>query len=128
MGQIKNFTSLENKTLPYSVALQIGETVLFSGVLPAIDAKVLVSPGDPGAQTRQIFEKIKNSLKACGLSINDVFRTTVILADLNDYEEFNKVYEEEFASVRSMPVRMTFGGQLLFKAAVEIAFEAVKQD
>ena len=61
--------------------------------------------GDTAAQARRVMENLGALLEAAGLSFNHVVRTTVFLADMNDFAEFNEVYASYFADPR--PARAT---------------------
>jgi 2-iminobutanoate/2-iminopropanoate deaminase len=61
--------------------------------------------GDVAAQTRRVMDNIGAILKAGGASFDNVVRTTVYLADMNDFAAMNAVYGEYFAA--PAPARTT---------------------
>jgi 2-iminobutanoate/2-iminopropanoate deaminase len=61
--------------------------------------------GDIAAQTRRVFENLAAVLKAGGRSFADVVRTTVFLADMNDFAAMNEVYGQYFSE--PYPARAT---------------------
>lgn len=111
---------------PYSQAVETAHTVYVSGQLP-IDPATGAFAGDTiEAQTRQSLENIKAILAAAGLGMDAVVKTTVLLADINDFAAMNAVYAEYFTDV--CPARAAFQVAALPKAArVEIEAVAAKQ-
>ena len=61
--------------------------------------------GNTAVQARRVMENLGALLEAAGLSFNHVVRTTVFLADMNDFAEFNEVYASYFSDPR--PARST---------------------
>ncbi len=112
---------------PYSQAIQAGNTVYVSGQLP-IDPATGAFPGDDiVSQTRQSLANIKAILEEVGLSMADVTKTTVLLADIAEFGAMNEVYAEFFAA--PYPARAAFQVAALPKAArVEIECVAVRNE
>src|SRR5262245_52759779 len=81
---------------PYSPAIRAGQLVFLSGQIPLDPASGAIVGGDIRTQTRRVLENIGALLAAAGLSFADVVRTTVFLADLNDFAAMNGVYGEFF--------------------------------
>ncbi len=110
---------------PYSQAIWAGNTVYISGQLP-IDPATGAFPGDDiVSQTRQSLTNIKAILEEAGLSMADVTKTTVLLADIAEFGAMNEVYAEFFAA--PYPARAAFQVAALPKAArVEIECVAVR--
>jgi len=90
---------------PYSQAVRVGKLLFVSGQVPLDPATGEMVSGDIAAQTRRVFENLGAVLKAGGRSFNDVVRTTVFLADMNDFAEVNKVYGTYFSE--PYPARAT---------------------
>jgi 2-iminobutanoate/2-iminopropanoate deaminase len=90
---------------PYSQAVRVGQLLFVSGQVPLDPATGEMVSGDIAAQTRRVFENLGAVLKAGGRSFNDVVRTTVFLADMNDFAEVNKVYGTYFSE--PYPARAT---------------------
>jgi 2-iminobutanoate/2-iminopropanoate deaminase len=90
---------------PYSQAVRAGQLLFVSGQVPLDPATAEMVAGDIAAQTRRVFENLGAVLKAGGRSFNDVVRTTVFLADMNDFAEVNKVYGTYFSE--PYPARAT---------------------
>ena len=77
---------------PYSSALRAGQLLFISGQVPLDPATGAVVTGDIAAQTRRVLENIGALLAAGGLTYADLVRTTVFLADMNDFAAMNEVY------------------------------------
>lgn len=103
---------------PYSQAVELNGTVYVSGQLP-INPATGTMPDSVDAQTRQAIENISSILAAAGLSLADVVKTTVILADMADFAAMNAAYADYFKD--SKPARVCFQAAALPKnAKVEI--------
>lgn len=90
---------------PYSSALRAGQLLFVSGQVPFDPATGAMVGGDIAAQTRRVLENIGALLDAGGLSFQHVARTTVFLADLNDFAAMNDVYRTFF--LEPFPARST---------------------
>ena len=110
---------------PYSQAIHAGNTVYVSGQLPIDPATGAFAGDDIAAQTRQALTNIRSILEEAGLSMRDVVKTTVLLADIREFAAMNEVYAEFFTP--PYPARAAFQVAALPKAAkVEIEAIAVK--
>jgi 2-iminobutanoate/2-iminopropanoate deaminase len=92
-------------TGPYSQAVRAGQLLFVSGQVPLDPATGRIVDGDIAAQTRRVFANLGAVLAAGGRSFADVVRTTVFLADMNDFAAVNAVYGEYFAE--PYPARAT---------------------
>jgi len=90
---------------PYSPAVRTGQLLFVSGQVPIDPATGQMIDGDITAQTRRVFENIGALLTAGGRSFADVARTTVFLADMNDFAAMNEVYGQYFSE--PYPARAT---------------------
>ncbi|MCX6545451.1 MAG: RidA family protein [Acidobacteria bacterium] len=81
---------------PYSQAIRAGTLLFASGQIPIDPVSGAVVAGDIAAQTRRVFDNIAGVLKAAGGSFEQVVKTTVFLADMNDFAAMNAVYSEYF--------------------------------
>jgi 2-iminobutanoate/2-iminopropanoate deaminase len=90
---------------PYSAALRAGQLLFVSGQIPIDPESGAVIDGDIGSQTRQVLRNLGALLEAAGLSPAHVVRTTVFLADMNDFAAMNEVYRSFFAE--PYPARST---------------------
>ena len=110
---------------PYSQAVQAGNMLFVSGQIPIDPATGEFAGSDIATQTNQSLTNIKNILAAAGYSLNDVVKTTVLLADIADFAAMNAVYAEYFTE--NKPARACFAVKDLPKGAlVEIEAIAVK--
>jgi 2-iminobutanoate/2-iminopropanoate deaminase len=90
---------------PYSQAVRAGALLFVSGQVPLDPATGQLVDGDIAAQTHRVFQNIGEILKAGGASLDHVVRTTVFLADMNDFAAMNEVYATYFTS--PAPARAT---------------------
>jgi 2-iminobutanoate/2-iminopropanoate deaminase len=81
---------------PYSPAIRSGDLLFVSGQVPVDAATGHLVAGDIGVETRQVLENIGSLLRAAGLDFSAVVRTTVFLADMNDFAAMNAVYGSYF--------------------------------
>lgn len=109
---------------PYSQAIEANGMVFVSGQLP-IDAATGIMVEGAEAQTRQSLENIKHILEEASLSMANIVKTTVFLADMSLFAEMNKVYTTYFES--AFPARSAIAVKALPKGAlVEIECIAVR--
>lgn len=109
---------------PYSQAIKAGGMVFCSGQIP-IDPKTgeFVSQV-VSEQTEQVLKNLGEVLKAAGTSLDNVVKTTVFLADMNDFVEMNEVYGRFFSE--NKPARATVqAARLPRDAKVEIECIAI---
>ena len=90
---------------PYSAALRAGQLLFISGQVPFDPATGSLIGGDIQAQTRRVLQNVGALLEAGGLSFQAVVRTTVFLADMNDFAAMNEVYQTFFSE--PYPARST---------------------
>ena len=90
---------------PYSQAVRSGQLLFVSGQVPLDPATGQIVAGDIETQTRRVFDNLAAVLKAGGRSFADVVRTTVFLADMNDFTAVNDVYGTYFSA--PYPARAT---------------------
>ena len=110
---------------PYSQAIDLGSIVITSGQLP-IDPATGAFPEGIKEQTRQSLTNVKSILKAAGLSMDAVAKTTVFLSDMNNFGAMNEVYAT-FFSEGNYPARSAVEVARLPKdALVEIEVIATK--
>ncbi|HEU0257060.1 MAG TPA: Rid family detoxifying hydrolase [Microbacteriaceae bacterium] len=94
---------------PYSQAIEAGGVIYTAGFGPQDPQTGEVAP-TVAEQTRQALRNIGAVLEERGLTLKDCVRTTVHLADLADFAEFNAAYGEFFSE--PYPVRTTVGSEL----------------
>ena len=109
---------------PYSQAVDCGPFVFASGQIP-IDPATGNIPEGITEQTRQSLSNVKAILEAAGLTMDNVVKTTVFLADMNDFAAMNAVYAEAFSA--PFPARSAVAVRTLPKnVLVEIEVIAAK--
>lgn len=104
---------------PYSQAVKVGNMVFCSGQIPIDTATGEFVSADVAAQTEQVLKNLNAVLEAAGGNLNNVVKTTVFLADMNDFAAMNEVYARFFSE--NKPARATVQAARLPKdARVEI--------
>ena len=88
---------------PYSQAVQAGNMLFVSGQIPIDPATGAFAGEDIVTQTKQSLTNVKNILEAAGFCLNDVVKTTVLLADIGDFAAMNGVMPSSSATT-SLPV------------------------
>ena len=96
---------------PYSPAVRVGNLLFLSGQIPLDPASGQLVEGDIRAQTTRVMQNMQALLVAGGADFSHVVRTTIFLADMNDFAAVNEVYARYFPDPK--PVRTTVGSALL---------------
>lgn len=110
---------------PYSQAIEANGTVYVSGQLPIDPATGNFAEGDIKALATQSLTNIKNILAEAGLTMANVVKVTVLLADINDFAAVNEVYAQFFQA--PYPARSAFAvGALPKGSKIEIEAIAVR--
>ncbi len=109
---------------PYSqgIEAQGSKTIYVSGQIPIDPAKGEFAGSDIATQTRQSLTNIKNILASAGADMANVVKTTVLLADINDFAAMNEVYAEFFQE--PYPARAAFQVAAIPKGAL-VEIEAI---
>jgi 2-iminobutanoate/2-iminopropanoate deaminase len=104
---------------PYSPAIRTGDLLFLSGQVGLRPGTRELVAGGIGPETRQTIENIRTVLDAAGLSLDDLVKCTVFLADIAEYAAMNDVYGSFFSS--APPARSALGvAGLPLGARVEI--------
>jgi 2-iminobutanoate/2-iminopropanoate deaminase len=90
---------------PYSPALRVGNLLFLSGQIPLDPATGQIVDGDIRAQTARVLENMGGLLEAGGAGFSNVVRTTIFLADMNDFAAVNEIYARYFS--QPYPARAT---------------------
>jgi 2-iminobutanoate/2-iminopropanoate deaminase len=126
-SDVEYLTSENMKGLPFSEAVRMGNMLYLSGQMgidASMDASIQLVPGGIAEETRQALENIKSTLEKYGSSLEHVIKVTVMLADMSEWAEMNKVYLEYFS--KNLPARSAFGTSgLALGGRVEIECMAV---
>ena len=110
---------------PYSQAIQAGNLLFASGQLGLDPATGTFAEGGIEAQTRQAFQNVKAILAEAGFEMTDVVKTTVYLADMQDFAVVNEIYAAQFTA--PFPARSAVAVKTLSKGGlVEVEVIAAK--
>ena len=111
--------STRELNLPFSEAVRVGNMLYLSGQIGIDDKTNALAEGGISAETKQTMENIKNTLMKNGSSLARVVKCTVMMADIREWAEMNKVYVTFFS--KNLPARSAFGTSgLALGARVEI--------
>ena len=91
---------------PYSQATRANGMLYVSGCIGINKDLKAIVPGGVGPQARQVLENLKAIVEAGGSDLSKVVKCTVLLADINFFQEVNTIYAEYFPS--NPPARATF--------------------
>lgn len=94
--------------MPFSQAVEVNGILYLSGQIGVKPGESMLVPGGIEAEARQAMDNIGQLLQARRLSFDDVFKCTVMLADMGDWAKFNTVYRSYFKPGR-LPARSAFG-------------------
>jgi 2-iminobutanoate/2-iminopropanoate deaminase len=112
---------IQPSTSAYSQVVEANGFVFLAGQVGEDHATGEVAPGGIGPQTRAMFANVERCLKAVGLGLGDVVKTTVYLVDMADWAVYNEVFREIFPT--DPPTRATVAVSGLvppFKIEVEV--------
>ncbi len=124
--RIEYLADTRNPAAPFSTAVRVGEYLYVSG-------QIGVRPPDAGssadgvqAAARRAMAGVQRALQAGGATFDDVFKCTIMLSDMNDWDTFNHVYVTYFKPGR-LPARSAIGANgLAMNAAFEVECVAYK--
>ena len=101
---------------PYSQAIEVNGFVYASGQLPIDPATGAFPEGGVQEQTRQSLLNVKAILEEAGLTLANVVKTTVYLADMGDFAAMNEIYSQFFS--QPFPARSVVAVKALPKGAL----------
>ncbi|MFC1661795.1 RidA family protein, partial [Gemmatimonadota bacterium] len=107
---------------PYSQAVSVDGWVFCSGQIPIDPSSGELVEGDIKVQTDQVLKNVSAVLAAAGASLSRVVKTTVFLADMDDFGGMNEVYAQHFGGHR--PARAAVAVKTLPKN-VDVEIEAI---
>ena len=116
MKKIISTTKAPSAIGPYSQAIQVGNLIYTSGQIPINPATGSFVEGGIKEQTRQSLLNVKAILEEAGLAMGNVVKTTVFMADMNDFADMNAVYAEFFTE--PYPARSAVAVKTLPKGAL----------
>jgi 2-iminobutanoate/2-iminopropanoate deaminase len=116
MKKIISTTKAPSAIGSYSQAIQVGNLIYTSGQIPINPATGSFVEGGIKEQTRQSLLNVKAILEEAGLTLGNVVKTTVFMADMNDFSDMNAVYAEFFTE--PYPARSAVAVKTLPKGAL----------
>jgi len=109
---------------PYSQGVRVGDLVITAGQLGIVPGTKEFAGPDIESQTRQALENVKAVLEAAGSCLEHVAKTTVFLADIEEFSRMNGIYAEFFG--QNPPARsavqvaaLPLGGRVEIEAIAE---------
>lgn len=112
-------TEKHNDNMPFSEAVRVGDIIFLSGQMGFHPDTGKLAPGGMKGEAIQTMENIKGTVTRLGYSMNDIFKCTVMIADISLWGEFNKVYVTYFD--KPYPARSAFGANGLAEGgAIEV--------
>ena len=104
---------------PFSAAVRVGDLLILSGQIGNLPGTTTLAPGGIKAEARQVLENIQHILEANGSSMDRVVKCTAMIADIDEWADFNEVYVTYFPGPK--PARSAFESSgLAFDARVEL--------
>ena len=116
MKKVISTTKAPSAIGPYSQAIQVGNIIYTSGQIPIDPATGSFVEGGIKEQTRQSLLNVKAILEEVGLTMGNVVKTTVFMADMNDFADMNAVYAKFFTE--PYPARSAVAVKTLPKGAL----------
>ncbi len=125
MKKVVNTTNAPKPVGPYNQAIKVNKLLFISGQI-AIDPKEgKIIASDVKGQTMRVMENIKAILEAENYTLADIIQTTVYLASMSQFDDFNTIYATYFE--KDYPARATVGIALMPNALIEISAIAYKK-
>ena len=100
-------TDLHDTNMPFSEAVQVGDLLFLSGQMGFDPKTGKLAPGGIKAEAKQTLDNIKGTLNRLGYSMKDIYKCTVMIADISLWGDFNKIYVTYFD--KPYPARSAFG-------------------
>lgn len=124
---IKHHKSHEKnrQNTPFSDAVQVDNLYFLTGQIGKDHSSGKLVQGGIEAETKQTILNIEAVLKHHNLTLKDVVKSTVILADINDFSKMNGIYRSFFKE--NLPARTTFAANLVADAKIEIEVVAARK-
>ena len=107
-----------NFNLPHSPGIRAGDFIFLSGMLSTDPETGERSPGTMAHETRQTLANMRHLLESAGSSLARVVKINILLYDMLEFENMNRVYREFFP--KEPPARTTCGVQLSAGMKIEI--------
>ena len=125
--QYVNSDETKEKGYPFSDATVVNGIIYLSGAIGTLPDGSLIAGGIV-QETRQTLTNIKNKLEKIGGTMDDIFKCTCMLSDINDWPLMSQEYKK-FFNPNKLPARSAFAGSgLALGAKLEIECMAIKRD
>ena len=112
-------TEKHDNNMPFSEAVRVGDIIFLSGQMGFDPDTGKLAPGGMKGEAKQTMENIKGTVTRLGYTMNDIFKCTVMIADIKLWGEFNKIYVTYFD--KPYPARSAFGANGLAEGgAIEV--------
>lgn len=108
---------------PYSQGMILSNLVFTSGQIPINPETGKIEEETIEGQAEQACKNVKAVIEAAGLTMENVVKTTCLLAEIEDFKAFNEIYEKYFIS---KPARSTFAVKAL-PAGAKVEIEAIAE-
>lgn len=122
LGQpVEYFSSQRNidNNYPFSNAVRVGDLLFLSGEIGTLPNSSMLIAGGIKNETKQTMDNIQASLAKHNLTMNDLVKCTVMLADIKEWSAFNQIYKDYFP--KHFPARSAFATNgLALNARVEV--------
>src|SRR5215212_6801765 len=122
MKKIISTTDAPAAVGPYSQGVRAGSTIFTAGQIPLDPKTGQIVAGDISVQARRVLDSLTAILRAEGLTMDDIVKTTIFLTDLGDFQAVNEVYASYFKN--DPPARSTVQVSALPKGA-HVEIEAI---
>lgn len=117
-------TSAWGEAIGYSRAIRAGDLIFVSGTTASGPDGKALHPGDAGAQTTVILERIAAALKELGAGPEHVVETRIYLADMNSWQDVGRAHGAMFKTIRPATVILEVSRLIAPDLLVEIAATA----
>ncbi|MGI8973288.1 MAG: RidA family protein [Gaiella sp.] len=104
----------------FTDAVQAGELLFVSGIVPVDGRRELVGGDDVVAQARQVFANMRAVLAAAGCTFADVVKVTVYLTDIRDRARVNPVRQQVFGEARPASTLVEISALVIHGARIEV--------
>lgn len=112
----------------YSRAVRVGPYIHVSGTTATDDQGAVVDPTDAAAQTELCIQKIAAVLEEAGSSLQDVVRTRMYVANIDDWKSIGEVHRQAFADIRPATTMVEVSRLMSEAILIEIEADAIVSD
>lgn len=113
------------ESVGYSRAVRVGNIVEVAGTTAVNSAGEVIGEGDPAAQARYIFDKIRHALQTAEAQLAHVTRTRIYLTDISHWEHVGAVHAEVFGQIKPACTMLQVAALIDPRLLVEIEVSAV---